>query len=242
MQHMNRNEKTGSGINSFFTPERRKRILTGVLLWVIYGIFFVLDERLITVNDPRLHYIHTPLDDKIPFIEWFVFPYLYWIGLIVIVWLIMLMKATDKEYRHFCQLVMIGAYCILTFYLIWPSALQLRPETIPDNIAGRLVAWMERTDSPTNVFPSLHVYISLCLYDGVVTCKALKDKRGLKLWVLVSILLIIVSTVFLKQHSVLDLIAGGISALIPFAVIYMIPYFRTEKKEKQSQKTAEQQS
>lgn len=228
---MNSRPDITSRLNAFFTPNRRKRIFAGVLLWVIYGIFFALDERIIRPDNPRLHYIHTPLDDRIPFIEWFVFPYLYWIGLILIVWLIMLMKASDEEYIHFCRLVMVGSYAILTFYLIWPTALNLRPDVIPDNIAGRLVSWIEGTDSPTNVFPSLHVYISLCLYDGISTCRALKGRRGLKLWVLVSILLIIVSTVFIKQHSVLDLIAGGVAALISFLVFYALPYFRTEKKE-----------
>lgn len=216
-------------LKSFFTPNRRRRITTGIFLWVIYGIFFALDERIIRPDNPRLHYIHTPLDDRIPFIEWFVFPYLYWIGLIVIVWLIMLMKASDEEYIHFCRLVMIGSYAILIFYLIWPTALSLRPEMIPDNLAGRLVSWIESTDSPTNVFPSLHVYISLCLYDGITTCRALRGRRGLNLWVLFSILLIIISTVFIKQHSVLDLISGGIAALISFLIFYAVPYFRTEK-------------
>lgn len=223
-----------SGLRSFFTPNRRKRIGAGILLWVIYGIFFALDERIIRPDNPRLHYIHTPLDDRIPFIEWFVFPYLYWIGLIVIVWLIMLMKATDEEYIHFCRLVMIGSYAILTFYLIWPTALNLRPDVIPDNIAGRLVSWIESTDSPTNVFPSLHVYISLCLYDGITTCRAIKGRRGLNLWVLLSIILIIISTVFIRQHSVLDLIAGGIAALISFLIFYAVPYFRTGKYGKRA--------
>ncbi|MGI5989166.1 MAG: phosphatase PAP2 family protein [Lachnospiraceae bacterium] len=232
---MKNNNEITSGTDSIFTPTLWKRVATGVLLWIVYGIFFVLDEQLIRPGNPRLHYIHTTLDDKIPFIEWFIFPYLYWILLIVIIWLIMLVKATDEEYRHFCQLTMVGAYIILAFYLIWPSALQLRPETIPDNIAGRIVSWIESTDTPTNVFPSLHVYISLCLYDGIITCKALKGKKGLKLWVLISILLIIVSTVFLKQHSVLDLIAGGVSALIAFTIFYAIPYFRAEKKEAKQQ-------
>ena len=42
------------------------------LYWVVYLIwFFWLD---LTVTDPK-YIIHSPLDDFIPFNEWFIFPY-----------------------------------------------------------------------------------------------------------------------------------------------------------------------
>ena len=45
------------------------------LYWVVYLIwFFWLD---LTVTDPN-YIIHSPLDDFIPFNEWFLIPYLFW--------------------------------------------------------------------------------------------------------------------------------------------------------------------
>lgn len=212
------------------TPALRKRVRVGVLLWAIYGLLFVLDEHLIQMNDPRLHMIHSALDDRIPFNAWFVFPYLYWIPLIVIVWLLFLFKATDAEYRYLCRLVMIGAYIILLFYLIYPTALDLRPATLPDDLPGRIMRWLESTDTPTNVFPSLHVYISLCLANAVASSPSFRKNTALKLWIDLSAVIIILSTVMIKQHSVLDLLAGGISALLAFAFVAAFPYLRFKHK------------
>mgnify|MGYP000284389365 FL=1 len=45
------------------------------LYWVVYLVwFFWLD---LTIKDPK-YIIHSPLDDSIPFNEWFVFPYCSW--------------------------------------------------------------------------------------------------------------------------------------------------------------------
>ena len=49
------------------------------LYWVVYLIwFFWLD---LTVTDPK-YIIHSPLDDFIPFNEWFIFPYGSWFFLL----------------------------------------------------------------------------------------------------------------------------------------------------------------
>ena len=45
------------------------------LYWVVYLVwFFTLDW---TITDPA-YIIHSPLDDLIPFCEWFIFPYCSW--------------------------------------------------------------------------------------------------------------------------------------------------------------------
>ena len=52
---------------------RRRPHLWFQLYWVVYLIwFFWLD---LTIKDPK-YIIHAPLDDRIPFNEWFIFPYL----------------------------------------------------------------------------------------------------------------------------------------------------------------------
>ena len=54
---------------------RRRPHLWFQLYWVVYLIwFFWLD---LTIKDPK-YIIHAPLDDLIPFNEWFIFPYCSW--------------------------------------------------------------------------------------------------------------------------------------------------------------------
>ena len=50
--------------------------------WVVYLIwFFWLD---LTITDPK-YIIHSPVDDLIPFSEWFIFPYCSWFVLLAAV-------------------------------------------------------------------------------------------------------------------------------------------------------------
>ena len=61
------------------------------LYWVVYLIwFFWLD---LTVTDPK-YIIHSPLDDFIPFNEWFIFPYGSWFFLLAGV------TALENQCRH----------------------------------------------------------------------------------------------------------------------------------------------
>ena len=58
---------------------RRRPHLWFQLYWVVYLIwFFWLD---LTIKDPK-YIIHAPLDDLIPFNEWFIFPYCSWFVLL----------------------------------------------------------------------------------------------------------------------------------------------------------------
>ena len=58
---------------------RRRPHLWFQLYWVVYLIwFFWLD---LTIKDPK-YIIHAPLDDRIPFNEWFIFPYCSWFVLL----------------------------------------------------------------------------------------------------------------------------------------------------------------
>ena len=58
---------------------RRRPHLWFQLYWVVYLIwFFWLD---LTIKDPK-YIIHAPFDDRIPFNEWFIFPYCSWFVLL----------------------------------------------------------------------------------------------------------------------------------------------------------------
>ncbi len=69
-----------------------------------------------------------------------------------------------------------------------------------------MVRWLYRTDTPTNVLPSIHVFNSLAVHMSLTNCEALRDHKGVGMdhWFLT--LLIIMSTMFLKQHSVIDVL------------------------------------
>ena len=138
----------------------------------------------------------------------------------------MLLKANNQEFISFALSLIIGMSVCMIICMIYPNGLTLRPESISDTILGKMVASLYKTDTPTNVFPSIHVYNSIAVHVALVKCTALKNHKPVKNASLILCILICMSTVFLKQHSLYD-VAGGI---ILIGVIYHLLYALPEKK------------
>ena len=95
----------------------------------------------------------------------------------------------------------------MTAYIFYPSIQLLRPETFPrDNLLTRLMAFIYTVDTPTGVCPSLHVAYSV----GIAStwCKARSVPRWSKPVVVALAILISIATTFVKQHSVVDILAA----------------------------------
>ena len=83
-----------------------------------------------------------------------------------------------------------------------------------------LVRHLYQIDTPTNILPSIHVYNSVVCYLAIDRCKALKKYKAVRQGALVLTVLIVLSTMFLKQHSVFDVTC----ALVLNAVVYFALY------------------
>ena len=93
------------------------------LYWVIYLIwFFWLD---LTIQTPK-YIIHSPLDDMIPFNEWFVFPYCSWFlllaGVTALLW-----WCDTASYDKLCLMMFSGMTFCLVIYMLLPNGLDIRP-------------------------------------------------------------------------------------------------------------------
>ena len=132
---------------------------------------------------------------------------------------------SDEERHQYYQMAFFlvsGMTICLAIYTIWPNGLHLRPNTYPrQNIATRIVAKLQGFDTPTNVCPSLHVYTSLVINSVICRSKMFRKNTLVKVLSPVIMVLIIISTVFLKQHSVVDVFW----ALILFIVLYFVTYY-----------------
>lgn len=105
--------------------------------------------------------------------------------------------------------------------LYFPNGLyEFRPaELRDDNIINRLVAWLYKTDTSTNVFPSIHVYNSIGVHVAINKSDKIKS-RFIKNASFVLCVLICLSTIFLKQHSIIDVIGGCVMGRIVYILIY----------------------
>ena len=192
----------------------------------IYLPWFVFLEKNV------LHYsiIHIRLDDYIPFNEYFIIPYFLWFAYVAIA--IMFFFFINKEdYYKLCAFLFIGMTISLIICTIWPNGHNLRPtEFARENIFTDMVRGLWATDTPTNIFPSIHVYNSIGVHLAVMNSEALKKKRVVRIISFALMASICLSTVFLKQHSALD----GIGAIVMSMFMYRMVYHteRVANREK----------
>ncbi len=183
---------------------------------IIYTLIYLVAFNLME-NAGHVHYhlIHTWLDDQIPFCEYFIIPYVIWFGfnLAVVGWFDL--HADKREYYRLITALMLGMTAFLVVSVAYPNKLELRPDFVDTgNICGKMVAMLYGSDTPTNVLPSIHVY------NTVVLCFAINGNKTIRrhkpVWVGLNTLgiLIILSTMFLKQHSVIDVSLGLVLGVV----------------------------
>ena len=196
---------------------RYKHAIPLFIYAIIYLSWFGYLEK--TVKRPA-NLIHMNLDDKIPFCEVFIVPYLLWFVYISAVVLYFFFKDKQDYYRA-CTFLFTGMTVFLVVSTLWPNGHHLRPAVMPrDNIFSTMVAMLYKTDTPTNLWPSIHVYNSLGAHFAVFRNEKLHRKPVVHIGSLVLCVSIILSTMFLKQHSVFDVLTAFIMAAVMYIVVY----------------------
>lgn len=188
-----------------------------IIYGIIYWLWFCHLEATVTT-----HYrvIHMRIDDYIPFIEVFVVPYFLWFGYVAIS--VLLLFFTDKkEYYKTCVFLFTGMTVFLIISTLWPNGHDLRLTQMPrDNIFTEMIQGLWLTDTPTNLWPSIHVYNSIGAHLAITHCKLLSKKKWIKTASFVLAVSIILATVFIKQHSIFDMLTAFVLAGIMYALVY----------------------
>ncbi|MEK2600764.1 phosphatase PAP2 family protein [Burkholderia arboris] len=179
-------------------PDVRQMLATMAGMAAGLAIFFLL-ERGVT---PR-YVLATALDARIPFIAWSWFVYVAFFPFVIV----LAAYARPSAFAAFKEAVLIAFVLGVVCFLLVPEAVP-RPDVaeIGNAFVRHRVARMWQLDLAANGFPSLHVAVT-CL-----ACRMLTDRRRI---VAASIgLLICVSTLTLKQHTVADVLGGVALAMI----------------------------
>ena len=190
-----------------------------LLYMIVYlSIFYVLEHREVYA----FNVVHTVLDDYIPFCEAFIVPYLLWFPYVAVVILFFSFVCPDKtEYFRFTANLIMGMTIFLIVSYAYPNMLELRPEVMPrTNLFTKAVEMLYRSDTPTNVLPSIHVFNSIACHIAVSHCPMLKKHPVARGASMVLALSIVLSTMFLKQHSVVDVCLGIAMAGFGYVLFY----------------------
>lgn len=205
-------------IMKFLKDQNVSQIIPFLLYLVFYMIWFTILERL-----PRTKFfdLSSELDTYIPFIVEFIIPYLSWF-LFQAVWVVFVFFVDRKTYEQLTTMLMIGMTVFLVVSTFLPTKISLRPYYIESRgICAFLVRRLWAVDTPTNVWPSIHVFNTTALMMTLFTSQhPLLRKNAVRIPVVFWCGMIVLSTMFLKQHSVGDVLAALALNGIAYVLVY----------------------
>ena len=195
----------------------------------LYCPLYMLCFMLIEKRNQQVTIVSIGIDHKIPFLEIFIVPYLIWFPYIVGMFLIFFFKDKEEFIRMIKYLYMGMTLFIIISYL-FPNGLDIRPAYFErDNIFVRLVQMIYRSDTSTNVVPSIHAYNSIVVMIAALKSEKVLTKNWQKQTCCVISVLIVLSTVFVKQHSVLDVFAAMALVWTGYQLFYKKPETVSER-------------
>lgn len=199
-----------------FLLKRRKRIII-LIYFFIYLFFFYLIEHVII--QPHYHMLDTPLDHMIPFIPPFVLAYYFWFGYHVWGMLPAFIDSDESEYYRIALSLFSGMTVFIIVSIIFPNGQALRPAHLGRDIFSRMVGAVYASDTPTNIMPSIHVYNALMVNTAI--CRRSKSHHpALSVLSVFCCVMIILSTLFIKQHTIADIIGSFIMYIIFYYIYY----------------------
>ena len=215
-----------SNLKSRFTAFVSKNFkdLKLLLFWPLFGLAFLFLER---GPDRSWFVVQCGLDNAIPFCEYFVIPYLFWF--FYIIFMNFYSFFYDRQiFVKYMKFTIITYTITIIVYVLFPTAQELRPDIAAlgrENMFTEFLKHFYMFDTNTNVCPSLHVTGAVAVWAAGIHSKHFSTV----FWRIVStviMLMICASTVFLKQHSIID----AIFAAVMCAVVYVVVFVKKEKK------------
>lgn len=191
------------------------------LILPLYLVGFFVEEHFIDGSFPYL-VSYLPLDDAIPFCEWWYLFYVLWypfmgaIGFYLGIY-------DPKGFKQYMTYIGVSFFTALVLFALFPNGQDLRPDLTQlgrENVFTRLIGVLYQTDTNTNVCPSLHVVGSIAVIFPAFHNERLRRTRWVPIGAIFIACLICASTVFIKQHSILDVFVGIPYALLLYPLIY----------------------
>ena len=189
-----------------------------LLLYPVVGFCFFFFKEF---NTAPAYLMEWPgVDRAIPFVPWMIVPYLFWYAAVAFpfFWLGTRDPSAFKRYCWFIYGAMMSTYVL---YLLFPNGQNLRPSL--DGLDGWDVAavrWLYAYDAPRNCNPSLHVVDTMAVWFALARDASWRKRPWLQTLLALVCVAIIASTVFVKQHSVIDILGGLAWSTVWWVIVY----------------------
>jgi membrane-associated phospholipid phosphatase len=192
--------------------------LSYMLLIPMFHLFYVL------LNNPNrgVHSLVLDIDSVTPFIKVFILPYISWYFFIFFTLCYFCIKDRSGYFKTL-KSYLIGLIVCYSVYFVYQTIVP-RPELAGDDLLTKIVSYIYSSDPPYNAFPSIHVFTTYLMMKALRS-SPIKNKSNSLIINGIGIL-IILSTLFVKQHVFLDVISA---IFLGDVVLRLVSHFEKEK-------------
>jgi membrane-associated phospholipid phosphatase len=184
---------------------------------LIYMISFLITSAFYGVMNQyrgRVYEIPAWIDSVIPFNKYFILAYVFWYVYLAGAFIYFIVR-NEKVYFKLLWGINVGMMIAFIVYFFFPTTVP-RPEIIGNDIFSNMVRWIYGRDNPYNCFPSIHVI------DSVLIAIYVNREYTLSKWIkgisLFSAFMIILSTMYVKQHYFYDAVGGIATSYIVYSM------------------------
>ncbi len=177
-------------------------------VYAVYLVWFFAMEK---IPNRNYHIVYSKLDDYIPFYKPAILMYSSWFLMLVIPFVYLLKRKSYDNLYNIIIPMFSAMFISLIIYMIYPTALDIRVTDITGNdICAWIIKGIHKLDQPNNVCPSIHVSTTVIIDNQFR--RILKNNGKLKVLFLLWDVGICISTMLVKQHSIIDVVCGIILA------------------------------
>ncbi len=186
--------------------EKEVLLVLVVLIWIL--CYFSIN---VYTEGRETHILALPFEDKIPFIPHFI---IFYFSTYVLAIFPYFFVKNIIDYRNTVLAYLVIIFISSIVYLIYPVE-TIRPDFVADNIFLKMVATLYAIAKPYNLFPSMHVSLST-----LATIACFRYNKRLGYFLIFWLVMIILSTLFVKQHYMVDLMAALVLAFLAYYVLF----------------------
>ncbi len=201
-------------------PRFREKAVAAIIFWVMAAATYFVIPRVMFFQPSAMPFVS--LDHAVPFLSWTILVYMSLYAQVTVMFFVIKNRVV---LNHLFWAYLISGVLLGGFYLLIPTTHNYPlPVSHCNNCLDSMVLWLRRTDVAANQFPSGHALFSLL--GPCFLLAAGRYKKGILflLWGA----LITISTLTVKQHNVVDVVAGAFFA-IAFGYLFGMSCPRTDK-------------
>ncbi len=162
------------------------------------------------------HIVGNDIDNYIPFLSIFIYPYIFWYVMLTLV-PYTLYNYNKKSFNRYYLTIAISIILVAIIYVLYPTTMN-RPLLEVNSLSTFITELIYKADTPIrNCLPSMHCLISFVFIYSSLDTKELPIIH--KILIVTLSTLVILSTVFIKQHVLIDVITAFIISLVLYLFV-----------------------